>query len=54
MTPELLATLGRVLDPATLLTLLSGVREISAGERLDPQVLGQIEATILELEDKLK
>ena len=54
MNPELLAELGRLLDPRTLLTLLTGVQEIAAGKRLDPQVLGEIQATILELEEKLK
>lgn len=54
MNPELLAALQRLLDPKTLLTLLSGIREISQGKRLDPQVLGEIQATILELEEKLR
>lgn len=54
MSPEMLAALAKVLDPRMLLTLLNGIREIAAGKRLDPQVLGEIQATILELEEKLK
>ena len=54
MSPEMLAALATVLDPQKLLTLLNGIREIAAGKRLDPQVLGEIQATILELEEKLK
>ena len=40
MSPEMLAALAKVLDPQMLLTLLNGIREIAAGKRLDPQVLG--------------
>lgn len=54
MNAELLAQLKGVLNPKALLTLLTAIQEIAAGKRLDPVVLGEIQATILELEENIK
>ena len=54
MNAALLAELKGLLNPKALLTLLTAIQEISQGKRLDPQVLGEIQATILELEETIK
>lgn len=54
MNAELLSELKGLLAPEKLLTLLTAIQEIAAGKRLDPVVLGEIQATILELEEGIK
>ena len=54
MNSTLLSELKGLLDPQKLLTLLTAIQEIAAGKRLDPVVLGEIQATILELEEQVK
>lgn len=54
MNVALLSELKGLLSAQSLLTLLTAIQEIAAGKRLDPVVLGEIQATILELEEQVK